>query len=64
MLKEEMLKEKDGYVYDIEGRGIIIREYIGKEQKITIPEIIENKPVTKIASEAFEGKNILEMDFS
>ena len=62
MLKEKMLKEKDGYVYDIEGRGIIIREYIGKEQKITIPEIIENKPVTKIASEAFEGKNILEIN--
>ncbi|MCC3865204.1 leucine-rich repeat domain-containing protein [Terrisporobacter petrolearius] len=53
--------EKDEYVYEVKGRGIIIKEYIGKEQIINIPETIENKPVTKIASEAFEGKSLLEV---
>lgn len=55
-----MTKELE-YVYEVVGRGIIIKDYIGKSQKISIPEMIENKPVTKIASEAFEGKNILEV---
>lgn len=52
---------KDEYVYEVKGRGIIIKEYIGKEQIIYIPETIENKPVTKIANEAFEGRNLLEV---
>ena len=51
MLKEETANIKDGYVYEIKGRGIIIKEYIGSSQKISIPEMIDNKPVTKIADE-------------
>lgn len=62
MLKEETANIKDGYVYEIKGRGIIIKEYIGSSQKISIPEMIDNKPVTKIADEVFEGKNLLEVD--
>ncbi|MCC3868058.1 leucine-rich repeat domain-containing protein [Terrisporobacter mayombei] len=58
MTKENV---KDEYVYEVKGRGIIIKEYIGKKQIINIPETIENKPVTKIASEAFEGRNLLEV---
>ena len=58
MTKENV---KDKYVYEVKGRGIIIKEYIGKEQIIYIPETIENKPVIKIASEAFEGRNLLEV---
>ena len=33
-----------------------------KEEQITIPDTIDDKPVTKIASEAFEGKNLLEVN--
>ena len=61
MLQEETVKIKDEYVYEIVGRGILIKDYIGKDQRIVIPEIIENKPVTKIGNEAFEGKNLLEV---
>ena len=62
MLKEDNLDFKNEYLYEVEARGILIKEYIGKEQRVTIPEIIENKKVTKIASEAFEGKNLLEVN--
>ena len=58
MSKEDNLDFKNEYLYEVEARGILIKEYIGKEQRVTIPEIIENKKVTKIASEAFEGKNL------
>ncbi|WP_455538948.1 leucine-rich repeat domain-containing protein [Terrisporobacter sp.] len=61
MLKEDIINVRDEYEYEVKGRGIIIKNYIGKEKQITIPDIIENKPVTKIASEAFEGKNLLEV---
>lgn len=61
MLQEETVKIKDEYVYEIVGRGILIKDYIGKEQRIVIPEVIDNKPVTKIGNEAFEGKNLLEV---
>ena len=62
MLKEEIISIKDEYVYEVKGRGIIIKDYIGKEKQITIPDTIDDKPVTKIASEAFEGKNLLEVN--
>ena len=62
MLKEEIINIKDEYVYEVKGRGIIIKDYIGKEKQITIPDTIDDKPVTKIASEAFEGKNLLEVN--
>ena len=62
MLKEEIINIKDEYVYEVKGRGIIIKDYIGKEKQITIPDTIDEKPVTKIASEAFEGKNLLEVN--
>ena len=62
MLKEEIINIKDEYVYEVKGRGIIIKDYIGKEKQITIPDTIHDKPVTKIASEAFEGKNLLEVN--
>ena len=62
MSKEDNLDFKNEYLYEVEARGILIKEYIGKEQRVTIPEIIENKKVTKIASEAFEGKNLLEVN--
>ena len=62
MLKEEIINIKDEYVYEVKGRGIIIKDYIGKETQIPIPDTIDDKPVTKIASEAFEGKNLLEVN--
>ena len=62
MSKEDNLDFKNEYLYEVEARGILIKEQIGKEQRVTIPEIIENKKVTKIASEAFEGKNLLEVN--
>lgn len=62
MLKEEIINIKDEYVYEVKGRGIIIKDYIGKEKQITIPDTIDDKPVNKIASEAFEGKNLLEVN--
>ena len=62
MLKEVIINIKDEYVYEVKGRGIIIKDYIGKEKQITIPDTIDDKPVTKIASEAFEGKNLLEVN--
>ena len=62
MLKAEIINIKDEYVYEVKGRGIIIKDYIGKEKQITIPDTIDDKPVTKIASEAFEGKNLLEVN--
>ena len=62
MLKEEIINIKDEYIYEVKGRGIIIKDYIGKEKQITIPDTIDDKPVTKIASEAFEGKNLLEVN--
>ena len=62
MLKEEIINIKDEYVYEVKGRGIIIKDYIGKEKQITIPDTIDDKQVTKIASEAFEGKNLLEVN--
>lgn len=61
MTNNESIKVHNDYLYDIVGRGVIIKGYIGNETKITIPEFIENKPVTKIDSEAFEGKNLLEV---
>ncbi len=62
MSVENNLDVTGEYVYETDGRGIIIKDYIGKSQRITIPEIIENKKVTKIASEAFEGKNLIEIN--
>ena len=62
MLKEEIINIKDEYVYEVKSRGIIIKDYIGKEKQITIPDTIDDKPVTKIASEAFEGENLLEVN--
>ncbi|MEG0051276.1 MAG: leucine-rich repeat domain-containing protein [Terrisporobacter sp.] len=52
---------EEEYTYTLKGRGITIVEYIGNSQKVIIPETIENKPVTKIAAEAFEGKNLVEV---
>ncbi len=54
-----MLKEE--YLYEVKGRSIIIKEYVGKSQRIEIPEMIDNKLVTRIDSEVFEGKNLLEV---
>lgn len=61
MLREEIGNIKEEYVYSIKGRSVTIEDYIGQNQKIVIPEIIEDKTVTKIGSEAFEGKNLLEV---
>ena len=61
MLNENNITVQEEYIYEVVGRGIIIKDYIGKSSKLTIPDKIENKPVTKIASEAFEGKNLLEV---
>ena len=47
MSVENNLDVTGEYVYETDGRGIIIKDYIGKSQRITIPEIIENKKVTK-----------------
>ena len=41
MLKEEIINIKDEYVYEVKGRGIIIKDYIGKEKQITIIDLTE-----------------------
>lgn len=54
-------KIKQEYIYEVKGRGVIIKEYIGQDSKVIIPSFIDNKPVTRIGAEAFEGKNITEV---
>ncbi|WP_297136376.1 leucine-rich repeat domain-containing protein [Terrisporobacter sp.] len=61
MTNKDMSEIKENYIYTIMGRSIIIEKYIGKSQIVQIPETIECKPVTQIASEAFEGKNLIEI---
>ncbi|MFR5133039.1 MAG: hypothetical protein ACLTDP_10900 [Terrisporobacter sp.] len=37
MLKEDNLDFKNEYLYEVEARGILIKEYIGKEQSNYTP---------------------------
>jgi hypothetical protein len=42
-----------------DGNGVIITKYKGREESVTIPAIIDGKPVTGIGERAFSGNNRL-----
>ena len=43
----------DQFTYDASGSGVVINKYNGTAETVTIPETIDGKKVTKIASDAF-----------
>lgn len=52
---------REEYIYEVKAGRVTINEYIGSNPVVIIPEFIEDKPVTKIEKEAFEGKNLTEV---
>ena len=47
------LPEESGFLYSVNGSNITITAYAGLDTTITIPDSIENKPVTVIGANAF-----------
>ena len=45
----------DGFKYLIHQGNVYIKDYVGTESHVVIPEIIRKKPVTEISSGAFDG---------
>ncbi|MCI7068340.1 MAG: leucine-rich repeat domain-containing protein, partial [Mollicutes bacterium] len=41
-------KLSDDYIYSVEGGEVTVYQYLGSSKKITIPSMIEEKPVTEI----------------
>ena len=50
------LPQESNFIYSIIGSNITITGYTGSETSITIPDTIENKPVTSIGASAFFNK--------
>lgn len=47
------------FTYEITEGGVTVTGYTGGELIVVIPEVIEDKPVTAIAADAFKGKGTL-----
>ena len=50
--------EKGAFTYTASGKEVTITRYEGDHETVVIPETIDGMPVVKIASRAFEGKNL------
>ena len=51
------------FTYTLGPYGLVITGYVGTSTKVAIPAYIKGGPVTAIASGAFAGKNITEVQF-
>ncbi|MBQ2988558.1 MAG: leucine-rich repeat protein [Clostridia bacterium] len=51
----------DQFTYDASGSGVVITKYNGTAETVTIPETIEGKKVTEIASDAFLDNTTVKM---
>ncbi len=56
--KSNSPSQPESFVYDKSCEGVTIKEYIGEEKIVVVPDEIEGITVNFIESGAFEGKNI------
>lgn len=49
---------EQSYEYEIDGGNVTIMRYIGDEEKVTIPSVIDGRAVTRIEDHAFRGSDI------
>ncbi|MGN1137818.1 MAG: leucine-rich repeat domain-containing protein [Ruminococcus sp.] len=54
----------EDFVCEFENGSAVITDYIGKGLDIILPETIDNRPVTKISQQAFEGYDLNSIIFS
>lgn len=47
------ITQKESFVYTVESKGITITGYQGEHETVVIPEVIDGKPVIKIAKHSF-----------
>ncbi len=56
----ETVLEEEGFIYRVDGERVMITGWTGSQKDLVIPDTIEEKPVTEIASGAFANGTILE----
>ena len=49
---------EQAYEYEFDGGNVTIMRYIGDEEKVTIPSVIDGRAVTRIEDHAFRGSDI------